>query len=214
MAAESGAAETCIESGPIMLTAWWLSPGKDEQPISFVKKGHEEAGVCSVMFGSSHVESGLSISDWVQGAGGYQIWVLEDNTQWGLAVGFHHTNSTDEKLVLHWMESRGGGLWRNRDDKTEILVLKSYQAAGMPCIVKPDDGVPVSNLTSLAIRWNLSLQEAEMKIVLEWYHPKKPVAYVCLRKESSVQYMQVNYYTGEGSVGAPNGVWLVVRCEQ
>ena len=206
MAGSSQVSGSNVAPGTVMFTGMWLNPGQDAKTIWFVKKGNEEAGVFSVMFGSSHLDQDIPMNDWIKNAGGYQSWVQQDNHRWGASVGFHHSNSTDERLRSHWMVSHGGGFWRNGPEKTEIMVMTSLQSDGMPRVVLPGDEAPVPSLTCFARQLNISLTEADIKIFMEWFHPTKPLAYVALRRDSSVQYVSVDK-NDEGAVGNSNGIW-------
>ena len=85
-----GRSPLLVEGETMAASGMWLTPGQDAMPIYFV--GHAEKDSFRVVFGPGHddVERGIPVS-----GAGFQVWsLLETGSSYGLAVGFHHSNTT------------------------------------------------------------------------------------------------------------------------
>ena len=195
---DAAAAET---SNPIVVSGLWLSPGKDLEEIHFLAQRDSE--IRSVYFGK--IEEGVGIR-----GKGYQLWLpLETELMCGLAVGFHHNNTTTSMLKAHWLLPEGCGVWRCQDHRVSFVLQNVYES---------NKGIYESNKALRSLTWDLmpfttisefnestgiEFDPTMAKILLKWYAPNRNVAYVLLRTDESIQFAKA----GERTPGEANGVW-------
>ena len=137
-------------------------------PIHFV--GHAEKDSFCVVFGPGQddVENEIPVS----GAGS-QVWtLLETGTSYGLAVGFHHSNTTTEVLQTYWLMPTGCGVWRTAD-QYHSFVLHDVQMHNKIPTGLTDNLQPYGSIQEFQDNTGIEFDKDKAKLVMKWFAPDK-----------------------------------------
>ena len=189
----------------IAVSGLWLVPGSDTMPICFFAHAEKDTG--RVIHGPALDGVETHTPENERCGAGYQVWVpLTTGASFGLAVGFHHSNTTTSLLKSHWLLPAGCGVWRTADQLITFVLHEVHTHSSVPATLT-HDLKPYGSMEEFQDCTGIEFETDRTKTLLKWFSPIKPIAYVSLRDDYSVQYCN----EGVRTPGDPNGTWTYYK---
>ena len=157
----------------VFFEGMFCQPGQPGRPISLV-----EANGCKKIVWNAPHSHGIA-------HGMHEFLPLEGNLT-GLVLVFHCSGLNDYRMATKLMISQGFGVWRDKDNEELVVFPQEMMQHPQRDLALTGLGTHDDFVREMTEKHMSKLDECKM--ILKWFHPFKPPAYVVLRLDGKVVY--------------------------